>query len=180
MIYGAICDRSDDTNPPPLPPEHPPHPSIMLHNSINNSIGVFETICNNDVAATDDDDEIYSAKLQLECEDPIGVLDGNRQDILNVESENYDDNYDGPFAKYQSSTDIPTTTPAPIIRTDIVSTEDFSSNLNVAAAAATAKDNGAQRHMIYDRSNTKNPPPLPPESLDEVSTGETVWNLERD
>ena len=33
-IYGAIYDRSDDTNPLPLLPEHSPHPSIMLHDGI--------------------------------------------------------------------------------------------------------------------------------------------------
>ena len=29
-----------------LPPEHPPHPSIILHDSINNLMGKYETICN--------------------------------------------------------------------------------------------------------------------------------------
>ena len=38
----------------------------------------------------------------------------------------------------------------------------------------------AQRHVIYDGSNAENPPPLPPESLDEVLTGKPVWNLEKD
>jgi len=54
-----VISESDDANPPPLPPEHPLRPSIMLHNdindepvmlhdSINNSIEEHETICNGD------------------------------------------------------------------------------------------------------------------------------------
>ena len=76
----------------------------------------------------------------------IGVLDGTRQDNLNAESEKYDDNYDGlSKSKYQCSIEaIPTTTPAPVIRTDIVLTETGSSNsfavaaITAAAAAAVA------------------------------------------
>ena len=44
--HSSIYDRSDNNNPPPLPPEHPSHPSIMLHEGINNSIGEYKTICN--------------------------------------------------------------------------------------------------------------------------------------
>ena len=78
-------------------------------------------------------------------EDSIGVIDGIRQDILNVESKNYDDNYDGPSeSKYQSSTEaVPTTTPASVIRTDIVSTETGSSSSIAVVAAATAADSYA-------------------------------------
>ena len=133
-------------------------------------------ILNVSTSATDDDDEIYSAKLQLECEDLIGVLDGTRQQVLNIKSKKFDGNYGCPTkskerivlpssvsrlvlqpkeeinnVKYQSSTDtMSTPTPAHITRRDIVLIKDFSLNLNVATATAlaTAEDNNKLKAKI--------------------------------
>ena len=81
-------------------------------------------------------------------------------------------------AKYQSSTEaVPTTTPAPVIRTDIVLTEDFSLNLNIFAVAAAAEDDNnfnAKIHLECENSivdldgiqQDEGEALLPPESLD--------------
>ena len=45
MVY----DRTDDVNPPSLPPENPLPPPIMLHDGITNSIAEYKTICNEDI-----------------------------------------------------------------------------------------------------------------------------------
>ena len=94
-IYGEICDRNEDANPPPLPPKHLPHPSITLNHGINNLIGEYETIyndeCDNnydvnlDTTQQEvgkysirklDDDSILNVKLQVECGNSTGNLNG--------------------------------------------------------------------------------------------------------
>ena len=99
-IYGELCDRSEDATPPPLPPEHPPQPSIMLHDSINNksimlhnvinnSIGEYETICNRNSIRKLDDVSILNVKLQVECENSTGNnLNGMQREYLIVNEVN--------------------------------------------------------------------------------------------
>ena len=99
--YGVICDKSDNANPLPLPPKHPPRPSITLyyplplppehplrpsitlHHGINNSIEEYKTICN------DDCDNNYDVNLDTPQQEvgkyAIKKMDYN--DILNVQSE---------------------------------------------------------------------------------------------
>ena len=116
MIHGEICDRSENVIFPPPPTEHPPRPSIMLHDGINNEsivlhggnnnlIGEYETICNKHydkhyggISKSNDVDHIPPRSHQ-EDEGKYPIRKLNDDDILNVESgtsvgRDYGDNDD--------------------------------------------------------------------------------------
>ena len=159
--YGVIYDRTDDVNPPSLPPE-PNMPCIYSTNITQDgeTLPIFSLVYqleqSNEVNTLIDEvnkeysfwrphqdneytiDLIHASTKEEHYEDLIWVSNGTRQDISNIESEHYDDNYDGPSkSKHQSSTEaVPTTVPVPVICTDIVSTKTISLKLIVTAAAA--------------------------------------------
>ena len=132
-------------------------------------------------AATNDDDEIHSQDEEYPDEEDhhkklVGVLDGTRQDILNVESNIDSNNYDD---KSKERIVLPSSVSRLVKDDTVMINEEVISNLTIAPLD-DSNLNCIQRDFsfvkeVISESDDANPPPLPPESLDN-----SVWNLEKD
>jgi len=104
--YGVSCDRTDDDNPPSLPPES----NMPCIQSIIGEVNEEYLFWHPHRDEEDPIDSIHASTKEEHHEGSIGVLDGTLQDILNVEF----DNCDGPSErKYQSSTEAVPITATP-------------------------------------------------------------------